>query len=318
MSNETVFSKVLVCDKDEHALSKIKKYFDIKGLIGLSCSSGNVEGLLERNIDLGAVFIALNYFDGHEVCSEFIRKIHKSRPELPIFYRYDSGEEFDLVDLNNKVAGCFSGDFLEELDANINKHIFSSYYPINLIRGIQEISHESLENIIGGCTIECEKVYLVKDNIIYGELFSLIPIESDWGRGFMMLQTEQDSILSAIKNRKTTLEFCEPNFREVNEVLNEITNLIWGKVKSRYIIKEPSDSAIHVPILVNHLEKYISFGSREPQLCFRYIITDNNDKQPPITLYQRLIFNLSYNPCRFTDVTNDVDELVKCGELEFF
>ncbi len=61
------------------------------------------------------------------------------------------------------------------------------------------------------------------------------------------------------------------DFRAVNSLLGEVTNLIWGSFKNRYI-GDASTSAvgtIQVPLVVNQQHRYISFGTDNPQLCFR-------------------------------------------------
>ena len=42
-------------------------------------------------------------------------------------------------------------------------------------------------------TASHETPYIVRDRIIFGEVFSLIPLESSWCRGYMMLQTEEQA-----------------------------------------------------------------------------------------------------------------------------
>lgn len=44
-------------------------------------------------------------------------------------------------------------------------------------------------------------------------------------------------------------------------------------------------------------ERYISFGSEKPQLCFRFmLIPREGDRRVPANLYQRFAFNLSWSP----------------------
>ena len=58
----------------------------------------------------------------------------------------------------------------------------------------------------------------------------------------------------------------------------EITNLIWGAFKNRYIGDgDRLARSAQVPLIVNHKHKYISFGTSNPQLCFRFTLTDAGD-----------------------------------------
>ena len=74
---------------------------------------------------------------------------------------------------------------------------------------------------------------------------------------------------------------------------------------------------MQVPLVVNHKHKYISFGTENPQLCFLYTLTDETNGRA-VKVYQRFIFNLSWSPEDFKEVTHDVDEFVDSGELELF
>jgi hypothetical protein len=165
--------------------------------------------------------------------------------------------------------------------------------------------------------IELDTPYIVRDRLIFGELFSLMPLESAWCRGYMMLQTEEGPLLELLARD------AEPEagaaFRKVNDLLGEVTNLIWGAFKNRYIGdgKAPVGRQVQVPLLVNHKHKYISFGTENPQLCFRYTLTDESTGRA-LTLYQRFAFNLEWSPDDFTEITQDVAGLVESGELELF
>jgi hypothetical protein len=67
-------------------------------------------------------------------------------------------------------------------------------------------------------------------------VFSLIPLESSWCRGYMMLQTEEEPILGMLNSDPL---FPESNFRDVNALLGEITNLIWGHSRTAISVMQP-------------------------------------------------------------------------------
>ena len=85
-------------------------------------------------------------------------------------------------------------------------------------------------------------------------------------------------------------------------------------------MKESLDEAhwTQVPIIVDHQHKFISFGSTEPQLCFRYVLSDPAGGIPDIVFFQRLIFNLAWSPDKFQESNQTVEDFVESGELEFF
>ena len=335
MSESTqIVSKVLVHECNEEALSALKIVCTQHKLVGLKVSTGNnsigikdasneIDDVLKSNVDLGAIFLAeepdQNNFTGIDLCL----KIHHTRPELPIFLRRNTlTDGSDLPpDVQEAITGYYTLDTIEALDELIKKYVCSMFYPVELAQGIQEISLSAFHNIIKESNINCEQPYLVKDQIIYGELFSLIPLESEWCRGYMMLQTTENEILELIRSGRTHIHSSRPDSRDTNSIMNEITNMIWGGIKSRYFQGKEDPSHAHrtqVPIIVNHLQKHISFGSTEPQLCFKYNINNLDRKYPTVTIYQRLVFNLSWSPEKFAESDKAVDDFVDNGELEFF
>lgn len=335
MSEETkIVSKVLVHECNDEALSILKDVCTQNNLVGLKVSTGNntiglkdasneIDDVMRSNVDLGAVFLSEepdhNDVSGVDICE----KIHRSRPELPIFLRRLDRDDCDDLpeDVRNTLAGCYRSGDVEKLNALINEFICSMYYPVELAQGIEEISKDAFNSVISGTNVRCDLPYLVKDQIIYGELFSLIPLESAWCRGYMMLQTTENEVLDLIRSGRTHIQSSRPDSRNSNSILNEVTNMIWGGIKARYFSSGEGFDDSHrtqVPIIVNHSQKHISFGSTEPQLCFKYTLHDPEHKFPDIVLYQRLIFNLSWSPEKFAESDKAVDDLVDSGELEFF
>ena len=335
MSDDTqIVSKVLVHESNDDALSVLKEVCTTHKLVGLKVSTGNntigikdasneIDDVLKSNVDLGAIFLTetpdANGFSGIDLCL----KIHHTRPELPIFLRREAlSDASDLdADVQEAITGVYTLSDTTQLDDLISSYVCSMYYPIELAQGIQDISFDAFANVIKDTNIECEQPYLVKDQIIYGELFSLIPLESDWCRGYMMLQTTESEVMELIRSGRTDIDTTRPDSRDTNSVLNELTNMIWGGIKSRYFHsgEEPGEThRTQVPIIVNHLQKHISFGSTEPQLCFKYTLNDPEKKYPSVTLYQRLVFNLSWSPEKFAESDKAVDDFVDGGELELF
>ena len=335
MSETTqIVSKVLVHECNDEALSALKLVCTEHQLVGLKVSTGNnniglkdasheIDDVLNSNVDLGAIFITEepdpNGFTGLELCL----KIHRTRPELPIFLRrIEKQDGSDLPEnIQKAITGYYTLANIEPINELIKTYICSMYYPVELAQGIQDISFDAFSNIISDSKVTCDQPYLVKDQIIHGELFSLIPLESEWCRGYMMLQTTENEILELIRSGKTHITSSRPDSKDTNAVLNEITNMIWGGIKSRYFQSGESPSDAHrtqVPIIVNHLQKHISFGSTEPQLCFKYSLDTPGKEFSTITIYQRLVFNLSWSPEKFAESDKTVDDFVDSGELELF
>ena len=165
--------------------------------------------------------------------------------------------------------------------------------------------------------ITMDTPYIVHDRVIFGELFSLIQLESSWCRGYMMLQSEETPLLD-LTGRGGAGD-APANFRNVNDLLSEITNLIWGSFKNRYIGDEQTSSGpqVQIPVIINHKHKYISFGTENPQLCFRFQLEDAATGNSS-TLYCRFIFNLNWSPEDFKEIAHEATHLVDSGALELF
>ena len=70
--------------------------------------------------------------------------------------------------------------------------------------------------------------------------------------------------------------------------------------------------------MVNHVDKYVTFGSDQPQLCIRYELEDQDNSDSIITIYQRFVFNMTWSPELFKESDMEINALVNTGELEFF
>jgi hypothetical protein len=316
-------SKVLVLDGSDACRDKIKVFCDLTSLVGVKTQTENVMSVLKSNVDLGCIFIS-EAFDGKADGGLTLgRQIHQVRPELPIFLRREStGSLKGLSEVDQKTfSAAYTIDRIEDLRTAIDEYIFALAYPNALVRGITEMTKAALESQFIGLATEIETPYIVRDRLIFGEIYTLIPIEGSWCRGYMMLQAEENALMRLVQANKTHVQpENADDFRILNGVLGEITNLIWGSFKNRYITSEVKSSYMaQVPIVINHLHRYISFGSENPQLCFKYTLTDRSDANAkPLSIYQRFVFNLNWSPEDFAENQISVDDLVDSGELELF
>ncbi|ADJ63970.1 chemotaxis protein CheX [Herbaspirillum seropedicae] len=308
----TITSKVLVVDKDADCYDTIKAFCERHHLVGLKAHEEHIMAVLRSNVDLGGIMLSERLAGLGEGARGLARRIREVRPELPIFLR--RRRESADQPLDTRESELFSAVYrIEEIDAlapALTAAIFSQQYPNALVRGIAEISRMVLENQFPGMSVEIDQPYLVRDRIIFGEVFTLIPLESSWCRGYMMLQAEQKTLQALTGN-------ASDDFRDLNNALGELTNLIWGWFKNRFINQsQPIHQLSQVPIIINHQHRYISFGSDDAQLCFKYVL--RREDGAPLVLLQRFIFNLSWSPEDFTENQTSVEELFESGELELF
>ena len=317
-SNELV-SKVLVLDDSGEHKERLKRFCSENSLVGLKVREDCLMSVLQSNIDLGAILLSEGYAGDMARSAEIALAIHKVRPELPIVLRREQAATLaDLPPAQQHVfCGAYVAHDLAPLRRIVDEYIFSLDYPNALVRGILDISEVMLGTVLPGCTVEWDAPCIVRDRIIFGEVFSLIPLESSWCRGYMMMQAEEKSVLDLLN----TLQMADGDagFRDLNSLLGEATNLIWGAFKNRYLgdAASLSRSQVQVPLIVNHQQKYISFGTENPQLVFKYRLVHARSGKT-VHLHQRFIFNLAWSPEDFKEVPADVDNMVGSGELELF
>ena len=317
--NDHPVSKILVLDNSSAHAHRIKEFCDANNLVALKVRKGAVMSVLRTNIDLGGILYSEDYADSAAETARIAAEIHAARPELPLILRRESQATLtDLPDSSRQVyCAAYVASDMGALRAVIDEYIFCMLYPNALLRGIAEITTAALASQFRTLRISMDTPYIVHDRVIFGELFSLIQLESSWCRGYMMLQTEEVPLLEMIGRDNTS--GAAATFRGVNDLLSEITNLVWGAFKNRYIGdgKHSTGAQVQVPLVVNHEHKYISFGSSNPQLCFRFMLTDP-DTGRSMTLYERFVFNLDWSPDDFREFPPDVAGLVDSGELELF
>jgi len=324
--DKQLLSKLLVLDEvgiplDSRNILGDESY----GLIGIRPQHGtvaNVMDILKSNVDLGAIMLYENYHGTPSEGISLARRIHAVRPELPLFLRRDA--EASVAGLNPKDAALFRCAFTlenpEPLRATLDSSIFNRIYPTSLVRGLAEMTRTALASLFTNCDIEVETPYLIKDRIIYGEVFTLIALESHWCRGYMMLQGEENALMGLV--RAQAGEKGEGlTFRDLNSSLGEATNLVWGAFKNRYVNHSSDQNSplqTQVPIIINHQRRYISFGADDPQLCLKYWLREQGHPDAaPVPLYQRFVFNLNWSPDAFSE-NPSVESMCDSGELELF
>lgn len=326
--DKSLVSKVLVFEDDKEIQATIKEFCDNNGLIALRQQSYSAMKVLYSNIDLGGVLLSETSHDSAEGIHDgfdLAVRIHKIRPELPIFMRREDHEGKD--DLNEEqqaaIAGVYSIKNMNKLLEMADQYLADTEYPISLIRRIEEVTTSSLESTFKNTTVKLALPYLVKDKLTYGDIVSLLPVQAPWFNGYMMLQSEEEPMIHMIEAGKTSIENNEVDFRDVMGLLSEISNMAWGGLKTRLLSLHPPDyeerHLIAVPITVNQYKEYISFGTDRSQLCFEYTIYDNDHNVEPVKLFQKFIFNIKWSPEEYREADeNTVEELVESGALELF
>lgn len=319
LNSNSPVSKVLVLDDSPVHARTLKTFCDEHSLVALKVRPHRLFSVLRSNIDLGAILLSETYGGSTEECARIAIEINAIRPELPIILRREATPSTgDLADeLGQVICTAYVAADMARLKEAIDSYIFSLEYPNALVRGILEMTESMLNGLFTSVSISWDTPCIVRDQIIFGEVFSLIPLESAWCRGYMMMQAEEAPILALLDQQR----LCDgpADFRDLNSLLGEMTNLVWGSFKNRYLdnAETLSRSQVQVPLLINHRHKYISFGTSNPQLCFVYRVTDQVSGHT-VMLHQRFIFSLSWSPEDFSEVNLETGDVVAAGELDLF
>jgi hypothetical protein len=311
-------SKVLTFDTDTSVLPQLKKVFDGNNIRGMR-SVGDpdlVDVILSKNIHLGALFLNNR--------GDYIRlaeRLKLERPELPLYLRLEELEEEQNIPQENKhlFDGWFHISEKEKISAFLKTHIFIQDYPAEMIRQIQEFSTTAISSMINGMEIYCPAPTIIRDKIIYGEIMSLMPINTSWCRGYMMLQTDIIELHKRLIRTGKNPHFSKDPEIVIPPLIGELTNLMWGGFKTVFIKEgfyESSGPDIQVPIIINHKQKYISFGGDIPQLCFEYSLKDKMYQNEETKIVQKFIFNLNWNPELVEEF--DFSTMVEDGTIQLF
>lgn len=313
-------AKVLLLEPDPQQHAALLSFCAEVGLLAVPCEPSDAPTALEAHKDLAGVLLAedVAYAGGDGL--QLALAIRSQRPELPLFLRRASARDLSAQD-QTAFAHIWSPGGMASLRDAVESAIFSLLYPVALVQGVMDLSLTSLRAMFPNAQVDADAPYVVHDRIIHGEVSTLIALESTWCRGYMMLQTQEDALrqglIQGLSYEGVGGDF---NFREINNMLGEITNLIWGAFKNRYIPPHAfANQQTQVPIVINHAHKYISFGSPDPQLCVRYHLRDSSRSHAQaLTIVQRFIFNLHWSPEQFAEFSAQAAAPGDTGELDLF
>lgn len=313
-------AKVLLLEHDAAQYPRLLEFCESLGLVSVPCAAADAMDALSQHKDLAGVLLAEDLPCEAPDSLKLAMALHRQRPELPIFLRRTSGRPL-TTDEARAVTHPWATEDIATLRAHIDRSLFGLRYPTVLVQGILDLTLNALRSMFPNAQVEAEPPYVVHDRIIYGQVSTLIALESTWCRGYMMLQTEEGALRQGMAQGMGYEGVGgDLGFRELNHLLGETTNLIWGAFKNRYI--PPQAFANHqtqVPIVINHEQKYISFGSQDPQLCIRYQLSDpRRPRQRPLIIVQRFIFNLLFEAEAFTEFALPAAANAATGELELF
>jgi len=319
-------SKMLVLDARDEQLPSLSRVYGEQNVIGIAVRNEDLASALAEHTDLGAVLLAGDY-DGSPAANEAVAaQLHALRPELPVIMQQrERNEAAEWPLAGRQLRASYAADDPEGLRTAIDEHVFGVTFPDALVDGIVEITTARLRSLFTSMDVAVEAPSIVRDRIIFGEAFSLIPLEGAWCRGYMLMQAEEEPLIATLGSAAARDREAgsvggagAADFRELNSVLGELTNLVWGAFKNRFL-SEPATGTqplVQVPLLINHRHRYISFGSDNPQLCFRYRLSGPGTARD-VVIDQRFVFSLNWSPEDFDD-SGEAADAPAFGEIDLF
>jgi hypothetical protein len=313
-------SKVLILDESRTVAPAIKNFCDGNNLVALMGRRAPALSLLRTNADLGGILLSEMYGWSRQETADLAQELHALRPEVPIILRREHHATLDGLPhaLRSVCSAAYVAGELESLRSAIDTHIFTLHYPPALLRGIAEISERVLATEFGAFSVTPATPLIVHDRVVFGELFSLIPLESPWCRGYLLLQTEESELLKLLDLDAASSSGA--SIDALKDRLREATNLIWGLFKNRYAgdLDVSSASNVQVPLVFNLREKSVSFGASSTHLCLRYRLTDEA-RDLSLWVCERFVFNLTWNPANFDERCPSAEAgSIAAGGLEYF
>ncbi|MBT6178218.1 MAG: hypothetical protein HOI23_13315 [Deltaproteobacteria bacterium] len=322
---DKIKSKVLVYEPDPKQQQFLRVFCEKNHLMGLRVD--NLERFirtLNSELDLGALFLCEQEGDEDKTkLRRVVRALSSLRPELPVFLRRIVTSDGVEEDWAERIAGSYYGEDDETIRELIDTYIFNRYYPTEVIRQIQNDTQKSLENLFLGFTVGVDFPHLTRDRILYGEVLTLMRLESNWCRGYMMIEVCEAPIHELLVHGAipgmAQIERGADDFRSVNAVLSELTNAVWGRIKAAMLDAQGDNTPgyqAEIPSIINNNHNFITFGTDDPNLCFRYVMLDPEEKVEPFMIQQRFVFHLKWKP-EAREESQLVDRLVDSGEITF-
>ena len=321
-------SKLLLLESDTARAEAIAQIGAAQDCACVPVRREALSAALKTHYDLGGVLLGEDFGGSLDAAAAVAVALEAERPELPVVLRRAANEHSDALPEPLRRLPCASWHESdpETLIAALEAHVFSHDYPDPLVDGITDMTLGRLRGLFAGLEVNWDTPSIVRDRIIFGEVLTLIPIETAWCRGWLLMQTEEAPLIELLPPRAGRDEASD--FRDVNGVLAELTNLVWGAFRNRYLgSARAADEAgwgraqVQVPLLINHRRRYLSFGSDNPQLCIKYRLTCPNTGRE-VVIDQRFVFSLGWSREGFDETAAQaaaaaVEEQAS-GELELF
>lgn len=318
---------ILVYDTDAAALALIKSVVSACNIIKPEVETGGILGLLQKasscETDICAVFLCEAEDEQGLTGFEIAKLIRGHRSNIPIFMRLrDQRGRHDLNQAERQlITGGYTALEPEILRAHADRFLYGRYFPNALVDLFVQAGADVLAALFRGCEIRVSKPFLAYDHVITTEYTAILPVQFNYGSGYITFLIKESDARVLIANEHTALTKLQTDNHYINQLISEVMNLYWGKVRqlsdAKFKQTEPKPP-VSIPIVVSHKKEYISFGNKIPQLCFRYLLLREAPMPEPCLVEFKVSFLNALDPRDFVASDPLADAGPEEGSVEIF
>jgi hypothetical protein len=308
---------ILVFDKNDEALSLIKSLARVGDIITPEKNELTIaESIAQIDVtqsDICAVFLSEEFMGEGLSGFDIAEKIHAIKSCIPLFMRLTGLRSMSDLTARQRqtITAAYSTCKPGQFKKITNSFLYGLYFPNQLVNIFSEAGLFTLNTVIKHCEIISSRPFLIYDHTLAAEYTSMLPIQLPFGNGTITFSISEHDTLNLIKNEHTALKIDQTSVDHCNQLISEITNQYWGKVRRMCELSYGNAyhrPPINVPIVVNHKLKYINFGNHTPQLCFRYLLIRDHLVPEAISVEFKIIFSTILRPKDFCELMSSGEE----------
>ena len=215
----------------------------------------------------------------------------------------------------------YSHDNLVEVESVLMQRIYANQYPGPIINTIKAIGQKSISQHFKNISVQAMTPYLITDFNTFDQYLGLLPIDIPSGRGYLLASMLKSDLEVLVQDEHTSLN-RKSSTHEYNDFIGEIVNLVWGQIRAQLSDQYYQPDKLHephIPIVFNPVNHSISFGVIQPQLCFSYVLKDEDKGYIRGVIQLKTIFNIRWSPEKTPAFFKDnIDVNLSEGRVDIF
>lgn len=324
---DRVETKVLIHDSSLEAITAIRSLCDTPKIVRIKSVDVDVlEFFANPSIvhsDISAIFLTELPDQQGLTGIHIAEKINQIRGALPIFIRRSTGEPATFTEENLRLfAGSYTLEEPDQLKHLVDKYLFATHYPLILVNLIRKTGEMTIRALLKNVEVTATTPVLIRDYITSNSIVGKIPINLACGKGYLSFKAREDDLAMLVCGGNTALNPSSTEPREYQQLVSELTNLMWGGLRKELPAASPTKDeqaplSAEIPIVSDFIRKSINFGGCMPQLSFRYLIYRQQNPSIPLIFDFTILFNIRWAPEHLQDLESlSVDQAIESGELE--